>query len=174
MKLITLDIKDLYNDLPTQGITQAIKFWLHNRSHNIEENKQIVTLLTTIMEQNYFQYNDSFYKPHKGVAMGSPLSGTLTELYLQRIENEYIKQWLESKEIHYYKRYVDDNLILFNTHKIQEEQLLTLLVHAGRSIGLRCVCEECWRPMYRPISFNYMENNMTKKSDVNNRFLSST
>jgi len=67
------------------------------------------------MEQNYFQYNDSFYKPHKGVAMGSPLSGTLAELYLQRIENEYIKQWLDSKEIHYYKRYVDDILILFNT-----------------------------------------------------------
>jgi hypothetical protein len=32
-------------------------------------------------------------------------------------------------------------------------QWLTLLVRAGRSIGLRCVCEECGRPMYRPISF---------------------
>jgi len=30
---------------------------------------------------------------------------------------------------------------------------LTLLVRAARSIGLRCVCEECGRPMYRPISF---------------------
>jgi len=39
MKLITLDIKDLYTNLPTQGITQATKFWLHNRSHQIEENR---------------------------------------------------------------------------------------------------------------------------------------
>ena len=31
--------------------------------------------------------------------------------------------------------------------------VLNLLVRAGRSIGLRCVCEECGRPMYRPISF---------------------
>ena len=30
---------------------------------------------------------------------------------------------------------------------------LTLLVRADRSIGLRCVCEECGRPMYQPISF---------------------
>ena len=40
--------------------------------------------------------------------MGSPLSGTLAELYLQRIEKEYIKQWIDSEEIYYYKRYVDD------------------------------------------------------------------
>ena len=33
------------------------------------------------------------------------------------------------------------------------DRALTLLVRAGRSIGLRCVCEECGRPMYRPISF---------------------
>jgi hypothetical protein len=31
--------------------------------------------------------------------------------------------------------------------------ILILLVRAGRSIGLHCVCEECGRPMYRPISF---------------------
>ena len=31
--------------------------------------------------------------------------------------------------------------------------VLTLLVRAGRSIGLRCACEKCGRPMYRPISF---------------------
>jgi len=83
MKLITLDIKDLYTNLPTTGIINATKFWLHSKSHNIEENKQIITLLKTIMEQNSFQHNDNFYKPHKGVAMGSPVSGTLAEMYLQ-------------------------------------------------------------------------------------------
>jgi len=56
--------------------------------------------------------------------MGSPLSGTLAELYLQRIENDYIKQWIDSEEIYYYKRYVDDIIILFNKNKIQEEQIL--------------------------------------------------
>ena len=49
--------------------------------------------------------------------MGSPLSGMLAELYLQRIENNYIKQWLDSEKIYYYKRYVDDITILFNKTK---------------------------------------------------------
>jgi len=50
---------------------------------------------------------------------------TIAELYLQRIENRYIKQWLDSNEIYYYKRFVDDIIILINTQKIKEEQLLT-------------------------------------------------
>ena len=55
MKLITLDIKDLYTSLPTQGIIQTTKFWLRKKAYNKEENKQIETLIQTIMEQNYFQ-----------------------------------------------------------------------------------------------------------------------
>ena len=47
-------------------------------------------VLISVNEQNYFQHNENFYKPSKGVAMGSPLSGTLAELYLQNIEHRYI------------------------------------------------------------------------------------
>ena len=142
MKLITLDIKDLYTNLPTPGIINATKFWLHSKSHNIEEHKQIITLLKTIMEQNYFQRNDNFYKPHKGVAMGSPLSGTSAEMYLRNIEYRYIKQWLDSKEIHYYKRYVDDIIILINTQKIQEEQLITNINSINMNLSFNMTKEE--------------------------------
>ena len=34
MKLTTLDIKDLYINLPTQGVLQAAKFWLHKSLNN--------------------------------------------------------------------------------------------------------------------------------------------
>ena len=39
------------------------------------------------------------------------------------------------------------------SHSTFNHDHLTLLVRAGRSIGLRCACEKCGRPMYRPISF---------------------
>jgi len=51
------------------------------------------------MKQNYFQYNERFLQPDKGIAMGSPISCTMAELYLQYIEETYVKQWVESKEI---------------------------------------------------------------------------
>jgi hypothetical protein len=54
----------------------------------------------------------------------TPISGTLAEIYLQLIEELYIKHWIESQEIVYYKRYVDDILIIF----ANIEQMKRLLV----------------------------------------------
>ena len=53
--------------------------------------EQIIRLLKVIIEQNYFQYNNQYFKPEKGIAMGSPISGTLAEIYSQLIEERYIK-----------------------------------------------------------------------------------
>jgi len=69
------------------------------------------------MKQNYFQYNEQFLQPDKGIAMGSPISSMMAGIYLQYIEETYIKQWLESKEIVYYKRYFDDILIIYDQNK---------------------------------------------------------
>ena len=52
--------------------------------------------------------------------MESPLSSTVAEIYLQFLEEMSVKQWLESKEIIYYKRYVDDILIIFDQNKVTE------------------------------------------------------
>jgi len=81
MKIITLDIKDLYVDLPIQGILQTMKFWLskHNNTSTIIE--QILQLLETILKQNNFQYNGYLLRPQKGIAMDSPISSTIAEIY---------------------------------------------------------------------------------------------
>jgi len=55
----------------------------------------------------------NFSNQKNGIAMGSTVSGTLAEIYLQHIEL-YIKHWM-STEITYSKRYVDD--IIFNKNK---------------------------------------------------------
>jgi len=64
-----------------------------------------------------------YFKPEKGIAMGSPISGTLAEIYLQLIEERYIKHWIENQNIVYYKRYVDDIFIIFDTSGINEETI---------------------------------------------------
>jgi hypothetical protein len=107
-KIINLDIKDLYVNLPIQGILQTTKFWLnkHNNTNAIIE--QSLHLLKIILKQNYFQYNSQLFQPEKGIAVGTPISSTIAEICLQFLEEIYIKQWLERKEIIYYKRCVDD------------------------------------------------------------------
>ena len=124
IKKQTLDIKDMHVNLPTEGILRAAKTGLQKTANSLEMNKQIMILLSIIMEQNYFQYNKQCYKPKKGIAMGSPLSGYLAEIYIQEIEETDVKHWLESKEIIYYKRYVDDIFIIYNQSKTNEIQIL--------------------------------------------------
>ena len=123
-RIITLDIKDLYTNLPTQGVLEAANYWMELGGIHKEEKKQMSAILDTIMQQNYFTYNKAYYKPQKGVAMGSPLSGTLAELYLQRLERLYIKHSIETKAIMYYSRYVDDIIIIFDTYNNQADNIL--------------------------------------------------
>jgi len=83
-RLITLDIKDLYVNIPIAETidtitTQSLK---HN---NPETTTQICTLLGVILQQNYFIFQEQIYQPDKGVAMGSPISGTIAEVFLQHL-----------------------------------------------------------------------------------------
>ena len=121
-RILTLDIKGLYVNLPKQGIIQSASFWLDKNNTSKKIKEQIIRLLKIIIEQNYFQYNDQFFKPKNGIAMGLPISGMIAEIYLQRIEELRIKHWIESKEIFYYKRNVDDIIIILTTEKQMKQK----------------------------------------------------
>jgi len=80
-RLITMDIKDLYVNIPiTENIdiitTQLLQL------NDPETTAQICTLLGVILQQNYFIFQEKIYQPDKGIAMGSPISGTIGELFL--------------------------------------------------------------------------------------------
>ena len=122
-RLITYDIKDLYVNLPIQGIKETTKLWLKRNNTDNKLVNQTIQMLTTIINQNYFQHENHWFQPEKGIAMGSPISSTIAEIYLQYIEHTFIKHWLESGEIKYYRRYVDDILIIYNGNQINEHTI---------------------------------------------------
>jgi hypothetical protein len=84
-RLSTLDIKDLYVNIPiTENIDIARAELLKHNNKNIKEH--ICTLLEMVLQQNYFEFQEQIYQPTKGVAMGSPISGITAELFLQHLE----------------------------------------------------------------------------------------
>ena len=101
-RLITLDIKDLFTNLPIKNILNTTAFWLNMNKNDRMLIEQTLHLLKTVLEQNYFQHNNQFYQSHKGITVGSPTSSTLAEIYLQYLEEKYIKHCLEHKDILYY------------------------------------------------------------------------
>jgi len=64
---------------------------------------------------------------NNGISMASPISGTLVEIYLQYLEEIFVKHGLENKEIMYCKRYVDDLLINFDRKKINADTTYSMI-----------------------------------------------
>jgi hypothetical protein len=87
IRIITLDIKDMYVNVPIKGIIKTAQFWLNKHNNNSKEiNEQQLQMLNTIMNQNYFQYEGQIFQTQKVIAMGSPISGIMAEIYLQYLE----------------------------------------------------------------------------------------
>jgi hypothetical protein len=64
-RTVTLDIKDLYVNLPLNGIMHATKYWLGKNNNGKDVIKQLLNMIDTVIQQNYFQYKDTFYQPVK-------------------------------------------------------------------------------------------------------------
>jgi hypothetical protein len=85
---------------------------------------QIIDLLDTILNQNYLSFLGQFYKPEKGVAMGSPISGTITEIFLQTIEKSIIKHLIDNRTLSFYTRYVDDIFLIYDSAATNPDNIL--------------------------------------------------
>jgi hypothetical protein len=69
--------------------------------------------------------------------MGSPISGPIAEIFLQNIENTHIKHLLDTKNIIYYTRYVDDILIIYDTRYTNDNAVhkYTTWIHANLQLN---------------------------------------
>jgi hypothetical protein len=112
------------------------------------------------MNQNYFQYEEKIFQPQKGIAMGSPISGSMAEAYLQYIETMQVKHWLENGEILFYKRYVDDILIIYNKDKTDEQTLLAHVNKVDKNLQFKIIKEENNTIQYLDISIHRGEKSI--------------
>jgi hypothetical protein len=69
-----------------------------------------------ILSQTYFTFQNKIYQPEKGVSMGSPILITIAKIFLH-LGDIHIKQLLDTKNITFYTRYVNDILIICNTKR---------------------------------------------------------
>jgi hypothetical protein len=97
---------------------------LISNHNNKQITKQTTTLLETVLKQDYLSFQGNLYQPTKGVSMGSSISGIMAEIFLQHLENSQLKQIIDTNNIIFYTRYVDDLLIIYDTKKIFTETIL--------------------------------------------------
>jgi hypothetical protein len=74
--------------------------------------------------------------------MGSPISSTLTEIFLQYFEETYMKHHLEHNHITYYKRYVDDLFIIYDQTKTNSDTITNLFNKINEHMKFKATTEE--------------------------------
>jgi len=66
--------------------------------------------------------------------MGSPILNTTAEIFLQYFEDKRIKHLLDTKNITYYIRYVDDVLTIYDSKSIQPDLITTNMNQTHKDI----------------------------------------
>ena len=86
---------------------------LHNTAFKV---KELIILTCTCQSQDTFLFQGHFYKQFEGLAMVSPLSSVLIDIYMHYLENNLFGKI----SFRFGTRYIDDTYTLFDTslHKI--------------------------------------------------------
>jgi hypothetical protein len=82
----------------------------------------IMEMVSVCVNNTYFQFGGDFYKQVKGMAMGSPLSPVLCNIYLEYLEQKAIESFEPKPRV--FLRYVDDIYLEWQQDTRPVEELL--------------------------------------------------
>lgn len=126
--LVSFDVVSLFTNIPVNtAITTIMQNWNALKTHtNIPMGEFRKLLDYCLKDNNYFQYDNTFYSQTFGMPMGNPLSPTIADIVLDKILDDSISQ-LRSKnvQIKYVRKYVDDVIAIIKI-KDKDEILHTL------------------------------------------------
>jgi hypothetical protein len=74
--------------------------------------------------------------------MGSTISGIIAEIFLQHFKYKNIKHLLDTKNLAFYTRYVDDILIIYNMLRVSSHTINTYINNVHRNIKLNPTYEQ--------------------------------
>ena len=69
-------------------------------------NNQKQIIIELVLENNVFEFNETFYIQKQGTAMGTKMAPSYANLFMGKLEES-----LKHKHIHTWKRYIDDIII---------------------------------------------------------------
>ena len=110
--LVTMDVNSLYPSIPQTECLELIYNELHEHSHLLLfDPNLIIQLLHINVNNTFFTFGDITFKQIKGTAMGAPFSPTMANIYM----SVTIKKFLltQKKPPHFLKRYIDDIIMVW-------------------------------------------------------------
>ena len=82
---MSLDVKDMFSNIPVERTIEIIK---NNSLIKVEYKEQLIEILRTRVNQNYFRSNNKYYIQEDGLSVGSPLALVMADIYTNSFEKK--------------------------------------------------------------------------------------
>jgi hypothetical protein len=129
--LYSCDFSSLYTNIDLIEAIRLIGEFLWDKFESRHINiGGILKLVEIVFKNNYFKYNNSFYKQIKGIAMGSRCGPSIANTVVYMLERSFLN-------IHrpiYYKRFIDDIFLIVNYNFN-----ISFLINSFNNLKLNCV-----------------------------------
>nr|VZI05823.1 unnamed protein product [Spirometra erinaceieuropaei] len=111
--LISFDVVSLFTSIPQQLAIDFVHRLLAERYEEKDKRLKSENLpeLLRYCPKTYFTFGGQMYEQIKSTLMGSPISGLIAEVVLQRVENLVFSKYQPK----FWTRYVDDTFVVGKT-----------------------------------------------------------
>nr|VZI31824.1 unnamed protein product [Spirometra erinaceieuropaei] len=128
--MVSFDVVSLFTSIPKQLAIDVVRQLMadrYNERDNPLKTEHLMELLRYCLK-TYFTFGGQMYEQIKGTPMGSPISGLIAEVVLQRIENLVFTKYQPK----FWAGYVDDTFAIVKSSDV--EHLKELLNSVNQNI----------------------------------------
>lgn len=124
--LAVVDVSALYLSIPhDEGLNSSIHH-LYQLNQNAEEvpfpPSAAKELISTVLKQNFFEFNNRMYHQIRGTAMGTKMAPAYANIFMAELEKSFWEE--QTIQPLLYRRYIDDILIIWGGTEEELEQCL--------------------------------------------------
>ena len=128
--MASLDVDSLFTNVPLDETIKICIDGLFKSDMTVSglNKKEMFEIISLTLKESVILFDNKYYSQIDGVAMGSPLGPTLTNIFLCYHESNWLKDCPKNFKPIYYKRNVDDIFVLF----IKPEHALLFLEYINK------------------------------------------
>ena len=123
---VTIDIVNMYGNIPHQGGLAAFEKAMNKRDDTTVPTYFLVALLSLVLQGNIFEFAGQLWRQLIGTAMGTRSGPTYANLFMGDLEVEKLLGMWPGTQPKNWRRYIDDIFFLW---KSSEKELLAFLEH---------------------------------------------